>query len=99
MHGLTGNGDYGEEGGGEFLLGGGPALQGVDYEGQWLTARATAQALNKLFAEMGLNGEARVYAQAGWADDGSGVVFCTGTVAGGERLRALLGKWLGADGS
>ncbi len=97
MFGAMGIGDYGEDGEGDddFLLGGGPALEGVDYEGAWLHARAKAQALNKLFAGLGLDGDARVFAQAGWGDDGSGIVFFRGTLAGAQRLRELLERMWG----
>jgi hypothetical protein len=91
-HGFAGPGDGGQPEHGAFLLGGGPAVAGVDYQGEWLRAWAEAQALNQLFTAMGLSGESTVYAQAGWADDGSGLVFTTGTVAGARLLRSALAR-------
>ena len=85
------------DGGGYFLLGGGPVLPGVDYEGAWLRARGHAQALNETFAELGLaNGGA--FAQARWADDGSGLVVVSVTLDAAARLREVLEKGLATGG-
>ena len=99
MHGFAGDEDYGESEPGrlEFLLGGGAVVPGVDYEGEWLRARAVAQGLNRAFAAMGLKRGETLFAQAGFADDGSGVVFMTGTLAGAGLLRALLEERLAAE--
>jgi len=86
IHGFAGNADGERMERDAFLLGGGPALEGVDYEGEWLKARAEAQALNQLFAALG----ASVHSQAGWGDDGGGVVFMTGTLTGARLLRMVL---------
>ena len=85
-----------EDGGGYFLLGGGPVLPGVDYEGAWLRARGHAQALNQTFAELGLAGAA--FAQARWADDGSGLVVLSATLDAAARLREILAKGLATGG-
>jgi hypothetical protein len=54
-------------------LDGGAVVPGVDYEGEWLRARAAAGNLNAALAILGVARES-VRAQAGWAADGSGVV-------------------------
>ncbi|MFJ6217363.1 hypothetical protein ACIQGZ_29120 [Streptomyces sp. NPDC092296] len=97
----AGDQDYGEEIG--VFLGGGPVLEGVDYEAAWLEARAAADSLNAVLGRLGLRGPALVRAQAGWADDGRGVVFLEGTPLGARRLGVVLermmkrGRW--AQGS
>ncbi|GAA1936994.1 hypothetical protein [Kitasatospora viridis] len=70
------------------FLGGGPMLPGVDYNRAWREARAAAGELNRVFACFGLGGVVR--AQAGWADDGSGLVHLRGTVEGARTLAAVL---------
>jgi len=87
-----------DDGGGEhFLLGGGPVLPGVDYEGAWLRARGHAQALNRTFAELGLSDTA-CFAQARWADDGSGLVVVSVALDAAARLREVLEKGAAAGG-
>ncbi len=84
----TGDGD--DSGDGEVFLGGGPMIPGVDYEAAWLEARAAAVDLNAVLLGLGLAGDDLVRAQAGWADDGRGVVFLKGTLSGARRLRVIL---------
>ncbi|MBV6698504.1 hypothetical protein KV557_15430 [Kitasatospora aureofaciens] len=80
-----------EEDGGVFL-GGGPKLEGVNYEAPWLEARAAAEHLNAILAALGLQGPDLVRAQAGWSDDGHGVVFLKGTASGARRLGEVLDR-------
>ncbi|MFD7450925.1 hypothetical protein [Kitasatospora sp. NPDC059827] len=54
---------------------GGPMLEGVGYEAAWLEARAAATELNAVLAALGLDGDDRGKAQAGWSDDGQ--VWCS----------------------
>ncbi|MGC0316235.1 hypothetical protein QBC98_004728 [Kitasatospora acidiphila] len=79
--------------GGMNWLGGGPKLPGVDYAGAWLEARQAVSALNAALGRLGLVGDEVVRAQAGWADDGSGVVCLRGTAAGARRLATLLERF------
>ena len=81
-----------------WMLGGGPMLDGVDYGGPWLHARAEARGLNALFRARGWTGERGVFGQPGWADDGSGIVLATGTVAGMGLVRQALEAWAGPSG-
>jgi hypothetical protein len=62
----------------------GPLIEGVDYEMEWLKARAVADALNRVFVRLGAAGPFRV--QAGWAADGSGVVHLDGRTDEARRL-------------
>ncbi|MGW2547683.1 hypothetical protein ACWC5I_44135 [Kitasatospora sp. NPDC001574] len=82
-----GDGEGGEE---SFFLGGGSMLDGVDYEAAWLEARAAAGELNTVLAGLGLHGDDQVRAQAGWSDDGRGVVYLRGTLSGARKLRRAL---------
>ncbi|SDT78334.1 hypothetical protein SAMN05216371_5695 [Streptomyces sp. TLI_053] len=96
-------GDDGDGDDGEVFLGGGPMIPGVDYEAAWLEARAAAVDLNAVLAGLGLAGEDLIKAQAGWSDDGRGVVFLKGTPSGARRLRVILDGMaargdVGADG-
>ncbi|WP_037779917.1 hypothetical protein [Kitasatospora purpeofusca] len=75
---------------GEVFLGGGPMVPGVDYEAAWLEARAVAIDLNTVLGALGLAGEDLIKAQAGWSDDGRGVVFLKGMPSGARRLRVIL---------
>jgi len=84
------------DGRGRFLLGGGPALPGVDYMGAYLRSQALAQCLNEVFASMGLRGDAVVFAQASLADDGSGAFLVRGTLEGGRVLLSVLEQGRGA---
>ncbi len=75
----------------ELELDGGALVHGVDYEGEWLRARAAACKLNAALGRLGVARE-RLRAQAGWADDGSGVVHVrldTGTATCLARLLEL----------
>ncbi len=85
----------GDDDSGEIFLGGGPMLEGVDYEGPWLEARAAATELNAILAGLGLTGDDLIKAQAGWSDDGRGVVFLKGTPSGARRLRVILDRMAG----
>ncbi|MEU8517395.1 hypothetical protein AB0C76_38345 [Kitasatospora sp. NPDC048722] len=82
---------------GEIFLGGGPKLEGVDYEGPWLEARAAAEQLNAILTGLGLQGPDLVRAQAGWSDDGHGVVFLKGTASGARRLGEVLDRMAGRN--
>ncbi|SDT11834.1 hypothetical protein SAMN05216371_1328 [Streptomyces sp. TLI_053] len=86
----SGDGDEIGDESGEIFLGGGPMIPGVDYEGAWLEARTAAVDLNAALVGLGLAGDDLVKAQAGWADDGRGVVFLKGTLSGARRLRVIL---------
>ena len=65
-------------------------LDGVDYEGAWLEARRAANELNAVLRQLGLCGPDLVRAQAGWADDGRGLVFLKGTLPGARKLSCVL---------
>ncbi|WP_043464257.1 hypothetical protein [Kitasatospora sp. MBT66] len=82
--------DDGDDESGEIFLGGGPMIPGVDYETAWLEARAAAIDLNTVLGALGLAGEDLIKAQAGWSDDGRGVVLLKGTPSGARRLRVIL---------
>jgi hypothetical protein len=88
-------GDDGEDGDGFACAGpefvGGPLVAGVDYEGAWLEARAAAEALNAALLKHGLT-RALIWAQPGWAQDGSGVVYLEGTPLGARKLGAVLDR-------
>ena len=71
----------------EFV--GGPLVPGVDYEGAWLSARAAAEALNCAMVKAGVT-RSLMRAQAGWADDGTGVVYISGTPLGARKLGEVL---------
>ena len=88
---------FGEDDDG-WMLGGGPMLDDVDYEGPWLRARAVARAVNGLFRARGWTGGRGVFAQPGWADDASGIVFLTGAVTGMGPVRQALEAWAGPTG-
>ncbi|MFJ4793902.1 hypothetical protein [Kitasatospora purpeofusca] len=88
---MSNRGDDGNERG-EIFLGGGPMIPGVDYEAAWLEARAAAIDLNAALVRLGLAGEDLIKAQAGWSDDGRGVVFLKGTPSGARRLRVILDR-------
>lgn len=77
-----------------FFLGGGAVVAGVDYEAAWLEARAAATELNLLLGRLELRGVDLVRAQAGWSDDGQGVVFMEGTLSGARKLWAVLDRML-----
>ncbi|MEE1825669.1 hypothetical protein PUR61_26280 [Streptomyces sp. BE20] len=59
-------------------------------EAAWLEARAAAGELNTVPAGLGLHGDDQVRAQAGWSDDGRGVVYLRGTLSGARKLRSAL---------
>ncbi|MFF2660640.1 hypothetical protein ACFVUH_25170 [Kitasatospora sp. NPDC058032] len=90
--------DGGDESG-DVFLGGGPTVEGVDYEAAWLEARAAAVHLNSVLAALGLQGDDQVKAQAGWSDDGHGVVFLRGTLSGARKLGATLDRMATRDGA
>lgn len=92
-----GESDDGSGEDGETFLGGGPKLEGVNYEAPWLEARAAAVDLNTVLAALGLQGVDLVRAQAGWSDDGQGVVFLKGTPSGARKLRAVLDRMTARD--
>ncbi len=76
----------------ELELDGGALVPGVDYEAEWLRARAAACKLNAALGRLGIARE-RLRAQAGWAGDGSGVVHVsldTGTATDLARLLELM---------
>jgi hypothetical protein len=90
VHSYTGDGEHDDndtDAGPEFI--GGPLIAGVDYEGAWLEARAAAQALNDAMLKLGVT-QALMRAQAGWTQDGSGVVYIEGTPHGARMLGAVL---------
>ncbi|WP_406088652.1 hypothetical protein [Kitasatospora purpeofusca] len=90
---MSNRGDDGDgDDGGEIFLGGGPMIPGVDYEAAWLEARAVASDLNAALVGLGLAGDDLIKAQAGWSDDGRGVVFLKGTPSGARRLRVILDR-------
>ncbi|MEZ0064221.1 hypothetical protein ABIA32_000199 [Streptacidiphilus sp. MAP12-20] len=76
-------------------LDGGPVVPGVDYEGEWLRARASAVKLNTALSRWGVVRE-RARAQAGWASDGAGRVTVSLDCATASELARLLD--LVADG-
>ncbi|MFF8773794.1 hypothetical protein [Kitasatospora sp. NPDC015120] len=90
--------DGGDESG-DVFLGGGPTVEGVDYEAAWLEARAAAIHLNSVLAALGLQGVDQVKAQAGWSDDGHGVVFLRGTLSGARKLGVALDRMVARDSS
>ncbi|MER7704654.1 hypothetical protein ABTX81_17395 [Kitasatospora sp. NPDC097605] len=90
--------DGGDESG-DVFLGGGPTVAGVDYEAAWLEARAAARHLNAVLAALGLQGDDQVKAQAGWSDDGHGVVFLRGTLSGARKLGVALDRMVTRDGA
>ncbi|MFD8315762.1 hypothetical protein [Kitasatospora purpeofusca] len=90
---MANRGDVGDgDESGEIFLGGGPMVPGVDYEAAWLEARAVAIDLNAVMGALGLAGEDLIKAQAGWSDDGRGMVFLRGTPSGARRLRVILDR-------
>ncbi len=70
-------------------LDGGPLVPGVDYEGEWLRARAVAQKLNTSFARLGV-ARRQMRAQADWAADGSGLVHIRLDTLTARELALLL---------
>ncbi|MFC1439777.1 hypothetical protein ABUW04_16085 [Streptacidiphilus sp. N1-10] len=91
MHSYAGDNEDDErrESGTEPEFVGGPLVPGVDYEGAWLSARAAAEALNCAMLKAGLT-RALMRAQAGWAEDGTGVVYISGTPLGARKLGEVL---------
>jgi hypothetical protein len=89
---MSERGGHVEDGSGDmdgFELGGGPLLPGVDYEAAWLVARSAADDLNTVFTRLGLT-SSLLRAQAGWADNGRGVVYLVASPMGARKLlRAL----------
>lgn len=79
--------DYDADRGPEFV--GGPLIAGVDYEATWLEARAAAEELNAAMVKLGVT-QALMRAQAGWNQDGSGVVYIEGTPHGARMLGTVL---------
>ncbi len=97
MDDFTGAESDDEDGRGRFLLGGGPALPGVDYSGNWLAARGLTERLNCTLHRLGLRGDSVVFAQPSLTDAGDAAVVIRGTLEGGLVVLAALERMLTAE--